>query len=349
MREKRIAYLDMVKGVGIILVVAGHSEYLAHNVFTVITSFHMPLFFIVSGMLICHTGEEKRSFGQILSRKWKSLMLPYGIFSVIYLLIYGGYFHCLSGKLSVEQIREIVIQAVSLDGISVLWFLSALFFAQLIFLALRQKTGKICTIVLSALLALSACYLKPWFFSILPTGTLWGQWLSGFMYMLFRTAAGTGFLALGYATMEGLEKLDASRKSTERLWRELLAGILCLVLTLFLSLYNGDCDLRYLLFHHLPVYVLCAYLGSMGIIFICRSIPAWKWLCFLGANSLTIMLTHLDCQYMFLSMRAGMFLASLSPRAKKYCFYLGFVLCMTGLELGTIYIVKHVRKVIKRN
>lgn len=309
----------------------------------------MPLFFIVSGMLICHKGEEQSPFRQILSRKCKSLLLPYGIFSVIYLLIYGGYFHYISGSLTAEQIREFVIQAVNFDGISVLWFLSALFFAQLFFLWLIQKTGKSCAIALSAMTALLACYLKSWVFGILLAETLWERWLLGFMYMLFRSAAGTGFLALGYVTMKGLEKLEASRKSTKRLCGELLTGTLCLILTVILSLHNGDCDMRYMNFHNLPVYVLCAYLGTMGIVFICRNIPDWKWLCFLGANSLTIMLTHLDCQYMLLSIRAGEFLASLSPRTSKVFLYLGIVLGMTGLELVTIYIANRVRKAIKRN
>lgn len=359
MENKRIAYLDMVKGIGIILVVAGHSGYLPHNVLTVVTSFHMPLFFIVSGMLIRLTGEEQRPFRQLLSRKLKNLMLPYGIFSLVYLLIYGGYFHYISGSLTARQIQEYIIQAVSLDGISVLWFLSALFFAQIFFLGIRKifflrkrtKSGKISSIAVCMVAALSACCLKPWVFGMLSAETLWEQWFMGVMYLLFRAAAGTGFLALGYVTMEGLERLDrlkASRKPGRQSGRELAAGFLCLILTAFLSLYNGICDLRYMQFHSLPIFLLCAYLGTMGIVFLCRGIPVWKWLCFLGANSLIIMLTHLDCQYMLLSIRAGEFLASLFPPAAEFLLYPGIILGMTGLELGTIYMVTHIRGVLGR-
>ena len=45
---KRILAFDLLKGVGILLVILGHIE-IPHSLKTVIYSFHMPLFFFVSG------------------------------------------------------------------------------------------------------------------------------------------------------------------------------------------------------------------------------------------------------------------------------------------------------------
>ena len=45
MTDKRISYIDMAKGIGIILVVLGHSIFPSENLTTWIYSFHMPLFF----------------------------------------------------------------------------------------------------------------------------------------------------------------------------------------------------------------------------------------------------------------------------------------------------------------
>lgn len=59
MEKKRIDYLDMVKGIGIILVVIGHSTLPSDSVITWLASFHMPLFFIVSGMLLWHKKKKK--------------------------------------------------------------------------------------------------------------------------------------------------------------------------------------------------------------------------------------------------------------------------------------------------
>ena len=50
--EKRDSTIDIMKGIGIILVILGHAiqnNYVPLN--KVILSFHMPLFFFVSGML----------------------------------------------------------------------------------------------------------------------------------------------------------------------------------------------------------------------------------------------------------------------------------------------------------
>ena len=53
--EKRIFWIDALRGIGIFLVVLGHTFWKGHNV---IYAFHMPLFFFISGILF-KTGGEK--------------------------------------------------------------------------------------------------------------------------------------------------------------------------------------------------------------------------------------------------------------------------------------------------
>lgn len=350
LKKRRVDYLDMVKGIGIILVVAGHSQYLAKNALTVIYSFHMPLFFIISGMVSCHIGEEKCPMRQILKKKLRSLMIPYTVFSLIYLAIYGGYFCHVAGYLTPETIKAYAVQALSLDGMSVLWFLSALFFAELLFLGVRKLYGKRVTYLIVGILTIVMCLLKPQIFEMLPTQTLWQKGIAGFVSTLLRGVVGAGFLALGYATMELLtwldekwyrEKITDPRKRKLCRAAELLTGILCLGLTVLLSLYNGNVELRSMTFGSLPIYFLCAYTGTLSLILICRSLPRQRWLAYLGANSLIIMVTHLDCQFMLAAIRVGQFFVSISPYAKWYCLYFGIALGMTVLELAAIYAINH--------
>jgi fucose 4-O-acetylase-like acetyltransferase len=49
---KRVAYIDIAKGIGIILVVMGHNDFALISPFAhkLIYSFHMPMFFFMSGM-----------------------------------------------------------------------------------------------------------------------------------------------------------------------------------------------------------------------------------------------------------------------------------------------------------
>lgn len=59
-QAERIGYIDIAKGILIILVVLGHITTFPHaityGIKAVITSFHMPAFFIISGIL---TNTEK--------------------------------------------------------------------------------------------------------------------------------------------------------------------------------------------------------------------------------------------------------------------------------------------------
>ena len=69
--KKRLDYLDMTKGLGMILVLIGHLQ--GDSIFTFspyiqplcvfIFSFHMPMFFIVSGILLAIKNDEEINYG----------------------------------------------------------------------------------------------------------------------------------------------------------------------------------------------------------------------------------------------------------------------------------------------
>ena len=71
----RIVEFDIAKGIGIILVVIGHQN-IPHSVTNWIFSFHMPLFFILSGFFF----SSKKKFYEIFKRRVKSLIIPYVFF-----------------------------------------------------------------------------------------------------------------------------------------------------------------------------------------------------------------------------------------------------------------------------
>lgn len=136
MTAKRLNYLDMAKGIGIILVVAGHSGLCGDGLLAWLSSFHMPLFFVISGMLLSHRQEEAHPLAQSACRKARSILLPYFTFSLIYLLIELIYSLWKHQELFLS---DAVLQTVSFYGISVLWFLPALFAGELLFLLIRKK------------------------------------------------------------------------------------------------------------------------------------------------------------------------------------------------------------------
>jgi fucose 4-O-acetylase-like acetyltransferase len=88
--ENRIGWIDVARGILIILVIIGHA--IAETsykttfyrgyvlLFRCITIFHMPAFYIISGMLFNSEKWRNRSFGAYLKRKTVSLLVPYFVF-----------------------------------------------------------------------------------------------------------------------------------------------------------------------------------------------------------------------------------------------------------------------------
>ena len=59
--KKRITCLDMTRGIMIILVVIGHSALITASCNTWLSTFHLPSFFLLSGVLMQLKQEEKRA------------------------------------------------------------------------------------------------------------------------------------------------------------------------------------------------------------------------------------------------------------------------------------------------
>lgn len=75
--RKRIEEFDILKGIGILLVVIGHCT-LSNNLHCLIYSFHMPLFFMVSGFFY-HIQEPRL----LLIKTFNRLLIPYIFFVLL--------------------------------------------------------------------------------------------------------------------------------------------------------------------------------------------------------------------------------------------------------------------------
>lgn len=84
---KRFDYLDMAKGVGILLVVWAHIMLIGWT-HKVIYAFHMPLFFFISGMLF--NKDKYESFGKFFKVRAKRLLVPYVLYSVATWSVWAG-------------------------------------------------------------------------------------------------------------------------------------------------------------------------------------------------------------------------------------------------------------------
>ena len=89
--SKRLVYADIAKGIGILLVVFGHTlipslcaqSGLINAVHTFIYYFHMPLFFTISGIVFEHNINRYSNTPIFLRKKLLLLIVPYLVYSLI--------------------------------------------------------------------------------------------------------------------------------------------------------------------------------------------------------------------------------------------------------------------------
>ncbi len=79
--NKRIEYLDIAKGIGILFVVLGHNHIKDEYpiVYQVVYSFHMPFFFLLSGLFF----KPEYGFAELVRRRFHSLLKPFIAYMVI--------------------------------------------------------------------------------------------------------------------------------------------------------------------------------------------------------------------------------------------------------------------------
>jgi polysaccharide biosynthesis protein PslL len=136
MKSPRIEWIDILKGLGIILVVGGHS--LTGLTSSIIYTFHMPLFFMIGGLLY----RPAADYTAFLKRKATHLLVPYltflGIFhaesltgAIVYALnspslgsVKGIFVNILQGLYGGELLR---------GSTSTFWFVTCFFVTQQVF------------------------------------------------------------------------------------------------------------------------------------------------------------------------------------------------------------------------
>lgn len=122
--NKRENWIDYAKGIGIILVVFGHSIKITTTLGHFIYIFHVPLFFILSGILI---NTAKYNFVTFIKQKTKQLLIPTFCFTLFIVLLDlvlldGSYFSRLKSGLPPGY-----------------WFLTTLYFSELFFYVLYKN------------------------------------------------------------------------------------------------------------------------------------------------------------------------------------------------------------------
>lgn len=126
--SKRIEFIDIARGIGILLVVLGHNDfgYISPFAHQVIYSFHMPLFFFLSGYFL----NTNVGFGDFAFKRFNSLLKPY-YFTIFMIYFMSISFGIMGFPTAIRRIfKSLYASGYYLDWVQ-LWFLPHLFVVSL--------------------------------------------------------------------------------------------------------------------------------------------------------------------------------------------------------------------------
>ena len=293
--SKRIEYLDIAKGIGILLVVLGHNDFEVISAFIqrLIYSFHMPLFFFLSGYFI----NASIPFFAFFKKRFNALLKPY--FFTIFLIYFTSIsFEKMGFNTAITRtVKSLYGSGYYLDWVQ-LWFLPQLFVVSLYaFLFIRLVSNRLSNRwitwgILLAILAIALPFLNAFYpFQLSVLGKDYELYGLPFSLDLI--------LVTGFFFILGNEVRRVTTEKTFDNWLILLATGAVVLLLNILFPYEIDFNIR--LYESFLINTTEAILGILFILALARQIEVYTgrlaaFLKYLGNISLIILLFHVPMQ-----------------------------------------------------
>lgn len=160
----RQRWIDIVKGIGIILMVIGHAD--APRLLKIwIYGFHMPLFFIIAGYTFNRNKWLENGFLPLMQSRAKAYLQPYIGFFIINLIMWSVLVKVSGGEIQLNDwiLAGIYSYDIMMPNCAPLWFLPCLFVSYLFFWILIKRDHCIIRASLSIvylLILLGVCNLE---------------------------------------------------------------------------------------------------------------------------------------------------------------------------------------------
>lgn len=279
--QMRFTYIDIAKAIGIYLVILGHVVSGGTPLKTFLYAFHMPLFFILTGMTYRWPSDNNwLTISERLTRYAGRLLIPYILFALIYSelsfpnLVYIGYSSRHTLKLA--------------GALSSLWFLMALFMSHVYLLVLfkvlpKKYISNPFVLLLAAIFLLAIGVL-------LPHG---GKY--GYPWMINVAFVGSVFILIG---------ILLCRWNDKYLKLSLLKKLFILLITVSLFIvtipinnpspgYVVMADAHY---GNVAIFAMTAIFGSVSVIMFSQIMDVFlsqlSFVMWIGKNTLGIFLVH---------------------------------------------------------
>lgn len=275
---KRIDYIDTTKAIGILLMILGHCQYIGNipGLSRLVYSFHMPLFFIISGMFI-----KPLCLYESLGKYSKAYLQPY-VVTCLLMLVLTIVLSLVSGWNFAEHVITALKSYIFASGsnlgtaylhdfpkVGMIWFLFALFWGCLFYSLIKKYTKN----------TFQQLFLTFFLFTI---GYITGK------YIRLPFSIQSGMCAVIYImTGDVIKKNEVVERITNDSWFfSTLLIFMWITSALLLGGINMACNSYTEGLIQVPVSIIATLVVSM-LCFKCRFKIGW-----LGKNTLAILVGH---------------------------------------------------------
>ena len=214
----------------------------------------------------------------------RAYLIPYAVWTAIYLLMFQA-IGMLRGQESIFNFENgQLAHAISICGLAPLWFLIALFIAEVITIAikplLRNRGGYFGILILLSFLAIRTSI---WYDSLGDINLVMQNYLMGF----FRIFPTTFFVVIGYGIKDKFKEFENWKLGLRVIILVILIGLQVATCVLW----NDNIDVQVYRLGNQWLYFPKAIIGSLAVLLFSQMIN-YKWLLYLGSKTKELMILH---------------------------------------------------------
>lgn len=314
---ERKRYIDILRGIGIILVVYGHIIRIWPDR-SYIWTFHMPLFFFISGLTFMPAKYD--NLQAFIKRRGIFLLIPYFIFYLICVPLWVAFVFVYKGDLSVTDILKdylLMFYGNMTDPGGALWFLPCLFMTEIIYWNINAHSSRYLHLPICLLLMTIGYYIFDFEFK-LPFGL------------------NIALLAIPFYCIAFLSKDIIEKWKNSNIISWIIPLVLLFILQLYLFRYSGlDLAVYYIrnIYMYIPM-AISAIIFYLIISFIINKSSILEWI---GKNTLVILAFH---GYVYKVILWGIsFLTSIPLEAIRA----NYIICIVTTVLTILFLVPIIR------
>jgi len=277
-KEKRIYWVDNAKAIGILLVLIRHTP-LPEKILSFIYSFHIPLFFFLSGIFF-----KSSNFPDFFRKKYKRLLIPYFVIGLLSILMWIPKKYILELDQDIEfwfpffgllygNVNFIIFNKP-------IWFLVCLFVVNISFFFIFKifENSKNKYFLIFGFLLLLAFF--------------------GYLYSLYKPLRlpwmmDTALVAVLFFGLGLIYKHKLSKKVFTFTNQQKFTLIFILfVIVVIISILNGRIDMAEIIFNNCFLFLVGSFSGILMIILISELIPKNRIFGYIGKNTMIIFTFH---------------------------------------------------------